>query len=64
MASIGYGREPEFEVQPPGAPGMEERIGWAVRGWEEKDRKVVRETEEADAEAKGAKKSDKGAAKL
>jgi hypothetical protein len=27
---IGYGRQPDFEVQPVGAPGGEERLAWAM----------------------------------
>ncbi|EAU82611.1 hypothetical protein CC1G_07893 [Coprinopsis cinerea okayama7 len=30
VATIGYGREPDFEVHPPGAPTMDERIAWAL----------------------------------
>lgn len=26
VAAIGYARKPDFEIQPPGAPTMEERI--------------------------------------
>ncbi|KAI4526535.1 hypothetical protein K523DRAFT_264402 [Schizophyllum commune Tattone D] len=29
-ATIGYGRRPEFEVNPPGAPSWRERIEWAL----------------------------------
>ena len=29
-ATIGYAREPDFEVKPPHAPTMEERIAWAL----------------------------------
>ncbi|KAL1743746.1 NUDIX hydrolase domain-like protein [Schizophyllum fasciatum] len=29
-ASIGYGRKPEFELNPPGAPSWRERIEWAL----------------------------------
>ncbi|KAL1706364.1 NUDIX hydrolase domain-like protein [Schizophyllum commune] len=29
-ATIGYGRKPDFEVNPPGAPSWRERIEWAL----------------------------------
>lgn len=30
VASVGYARPPEFEVQPPGAPRLEARLAWAL----------------------------------
>jgi len=30
VATVGYAREPDFEVQPPNAPTLEERIAWAL----------------------------------
>jgi len=30
VATVGYAREPDFEVQPPNAPTPEERIAWAL----------------------------------
>ena len=30
VATIGYAREPDFEVQPPNASTTEERIAWAL----------------------------------
>ncbi|TFK23534.1 hypothetical protein FA15DRAFT_593961 [Coprinopsis marcescibilis] len=30
VAMIGYGRPPEFEINPPNAPSTEERIAWAL----------------------------------
>ena len=29
-ARIGYGKDPEFEVNPPTAPTMEQRLAWAT----------------------------------
>ena len=29
-ATIGYGRQPEFEVYSPNAPTMEQRMAWAL----------------------------------
>jgi coenzyme A diphosphatase NUDT7 len=29
-ATIGYAREPDYEVQPPDAPSMEERIAYVM----------------------------------
>lgn len=31
VASIGYGREPDFELCAPDEPGMEQRIAYALR---------------------------------
>ena len=31
VATIGYGRPPDFEVKAPGQPSMRERIDWALR---------------------------------
>ncbi|KAF8076966.1 NUDIX hydrolase domain-like protein [Lyophyllum atratum] len=46
VASIGYARAPEFEVEPPGAPGLEKRLAWAVLSkpevWEALEREGVR----------------------
>lgn len=30
VSTIGYGREPEFEVDPPGSPSKEVRLAWSV----------------------------------
>jgi hypothetical protein len=30
VATVGYAREPDFEVQPLNAPTLEERIAWAL----------------------------------
>ena len=30
VATIGYAREPDFEVHPPGTPFTRERIAWAL----------------------------------
>jgi len=29
-AIVGYARQPDYEVQPPGAPSMEERIAYTM----------------------------------
>ena len=30
VATVGYAREPDFEVHPPNTPTSEERIAWAL----------------------------------
>ncbi|KAF9463715.1 NUDIX hydrolase domain-like protein [Collybia nuda] len=30
VSTIGYGREPDFEVHPPGSPSRDERFAWAM----------------------------------